>query len=734
MTDDKPMTGEDLRKMGQKWMDRIRAADKREKDWFDAACVAEKAYLADAGATSGKIYDFNILHSNIETIVPAVYNSTPIPDVRERFRTGPVDDQTSVAMQVAQIIERAITVQADDGALETELEDATQDALLSGRGVIRVRFDADEAPQHGVDELGMPMASQPSVTNERLTYEAVSWRDYREGPAKRWQDVPWVAFQHMLPWEEIERIQDPELKEKLSAGGAGDDVEPDKDADTHIWEIWCRATAKVYMIVRDSGEVLSILDDPMGLSDFFPCARPVQPIGVAGKRVPVVPFMIYKALAEELEAVTRRIKAVTDGLRVRGFIVGSASDIEALSLEGDNTLIPVANMESFAATGGLEKAIAWWPVDKAIQVLRELYISRDQCKSMIYEVTGISDIVRGQGNANETATAQEIKSQWGSLRIRKLQRMIERCARDIFVISAELICSKFSPETLPRMTGIPMTPEIAAMLGQPLDSYRIDVESDSTVRADLSRRKGEMTEFLSGTAAFFSTMAPVVAQAPQMAGPVAELYASFARQFNLGKQAEDALETMAQFAKQAGGQQGEQGPSPEQMQMQADQAAMQAKMQADQAKMQADMEVKAAELAFKREELAAKTGLEREKLQLEVERLTAEFGLQREKMIADGANKSAELQIKRDGKGAETMVRVGGNDEGMDTLMQGLSGVLEAVLQGQAATAEAAKDQTEALVAEIQRGNQGVVAAMLAPKQVIRHADGRAVGVQTMVN
>jgi hypothetical protein len=45
---------------------------------------------------------------------------------------------------------------------------------------------------------------------------------------------------------------------------------------------------------------------------------------------------------------------------------------------------------------------------------------------MIYEVTGISDIVRGQGNAQETATAQEIKSQWGSLRIRKLQKQIER--------------------------------------------------------------------------------------------------------------------------------------------------------------------------------------------------------------------------------------------------------------------------------------------------------------------
>lgn len=726
MTDD--MTAEDLRKLGQKWLERIRAADKRQKAWVDTAEMAEKAYLADKDADQGKVYDFNILHSNIETIVPAVYNSTPVPDVRERFRTGPSNQETTAAMQVAQIIERAITVQADDGALETELEDATQDALLSGRGVMRIRFDADEMEQpETIDAMGVPVSAQIVISNERLTYEAVSWRDYREGPAKRWQDVPWVAFQHMLPWEEVERIQDPELKEKLAVGGVGQETEPDTDADTYIWEIWCRDTAKVYMIVRDSGDVLSMTDDPLGLSAFFPCARPVQPIGVTGKRTPVVPFAIYKALAEELEMVTKRIKAVTDGLRVRGFIVGSAADIEALSMEGDNTLIPISNMESFAATGGLEKAIAWWPVDKAIQVLRELYISRDQCKSMIYEVTGISDIVRGQGNAQETATAQEIKSQWGSLRIRKLQRMIERCARDIFVISAELISSKFSPETLQRMTGIQITPEMAAMLGQPLDHYRIDVESDSTVRADLSRRKGEMTEFLNGTAAFFSTMAPVVAQAPSMAAPVAELYASFARQFNLGKQAEDALETMSQMAKQAGGPQ-QQGPSPEQMKAEADQAALQAKMQAD-------MQAKQAELDFKREELAAKTGLEREKLQIEVERLQAEFGLAREKMQADGVNKSAELQIKREGKGAETMVSVGKGDDGaMAGLMEGLSGVLQAIQQGQAMSANAAAQQTAALVQEIQRGNAAVVQAMVAPKQIVLNDQGRPVGTRTVMN
>jgi hypothetical protein len=618
--DDAPpaMTEAELERIGKKWMDKIHAADRREEDWFKQAESAEKAYLSDAESEGpGKVYDFNILHSNIETMVPAVYNSTPVPDIRERFRLGRETPESAVSQAVAKVLERAIIVQSDDGALETELEDVTQDALLAGRGPIRVKFDADVQGE----------GEAVTVSNERLSYEAISWRDYREGPARRWRDVPWVAFRHCLPWEQVQKIRDPELKEMLAVGGEGE-TEPEHDADTFIWEIWCKETRKVYKVVDASGDVLSIDDDPLGLRGFFPMPEPVQPIGTTGTRVPVAPFHIYKRLADELERLTRRIEAITNGLKVRGLIAGDGGDIASLAEAEDNELVPIANLEGFAASGGLDKAIAWWPVDKAIQVLRELYTSRDQTKAMIYEVTGISDIVRGQGNAQETATAQEIKSQWGSLRIKKLQRQIERCARDIFVISAELICAKFSPATLTKMTGVPITPEMAQMLTAPLDHYRIDVESDSTVRADLSRRKGEMNEFLQGTGAFFSTMAPVIQQAPTIAGPVTDLYASFARQFNLGKQAEDSLEQMVEAAK-AASQQAQQGagePSPEE---QAAKAEMEAK--------QADLQLKQQEGQMKLELAQQQLQIERERMAMELEQMQAEHAFKMQKIETDRA-------------------------------------------------------------------------------------------------
>lgn len=596
---DPAMSKDDLARLGKKWLDRIRDAEKREKEWSDAAAAAEKAYMSgQQSAGEGREYDFNILHANVETIAPSVFNSTPVPDIRERFRMGTETPETAAAMRVAEIIERAITVQADDGALETELEDLTQDALLAGRGIIRIRFDAEQQeisqpPTEMFDETTgqlMLVAQAPQVvmTGEKITFEAVSWRDYRQGPAKRWADVPWLAFRHFLPEEEVKKITDPELKEILSAGGESESTT--EEVDTQIWEIWCKQSARVYMIVDHSGDVIKIIDDPMGLDGFFPIPQPVQPLGVVGSLIPLCPFNVYKKLADELELTTKRIAAITTGLKVRGIIAGSADDIRNLADADDNELVPIANLEGFAAAGGLDGAISWWPVQHAITVLRELYISRDQTKNLIYEVTGISDIARGATDPNETLGAQQLKSQWGSLRIRKLQKKVERAARDIFVIAAQLIGAKFSLETLQAMSQVQITPEMAALLQRPLDKYRIDVESDSTVRADLGRRKGEMAEFLQGTASYFATMTPVVQSAPQAMGPVIDIFAAFARQFNLGKQAEDSLEKIVQMAKDQADKPPPPNPEEERVKQEAQVAQIQMQMQAqlEQARLQLD--------------------------------------------------------------------------------------------------------------------------------------------------
>lgn len=585
-----------LKDLGQKWNERILAAKTREKDFNTSAEHAENIYLGKVEGSTAKQY-FNVLHSNVETIVPATYNSTPAPDIRRRF-----GDKDPVAKAVADVLERAITVQIDDGALDKEMEGVSQSSFLAGRGVIRLRLhtedpasgdDADpvadaveDTAEAEEDETDDGETEDPSTEpvdqaqgHQRVYYEAVSWKDFRMGPAKRWRDVPWVAFRQTVAGETIEEWEGDDLvKAQKTVTPATTEGSSSQD-DVEVWELWCKSNRTVYFIKESDGLIYKAIPDPLGLADFFPCPEPVQPIQVAGSMVPVTPYAIYEELARELEEVTKRIRKIVKGVKV----VGGAAAGETLKEIGkiaeldDNEIAEIRGVEAMTQQGGLDKAITWWPTDKAIQALRELREHRNDIKSQIYEVTGISDIVRGASQAQETARAQEIKSQWGSLRIQKMQRLLERCVRDLFVMTAELISGKFTRQNLAMMTGIQVTPEMDAILSDRVAQfYRINVESESTVKADMSKTRGEMAEFLQGTAQYMSVVGPLVQQGI-VPGPLAlEIYSAFARSFKLGKSAEDAIAQIGQQLEQQGAQAQQPPPNPE-----AEAAAADAKAEED---------------------------------------------------------------------------------------------------------------------------------------------------------
>lgn len=742
LTKDQPIDGQGLLERGQKWLERIESAEKREKDWMDDAECAETAYSARSNASRGKVPDFNIVHSNVETIVPAIYNSTAVADIRSRNTLQDPDEppqpqpgpngeppqqqamqQYQIAMmqyqaQVGQVksvrdfatmLEQAITVQIDDNKLDTEVESCAQDSFLSGRGIVRVRLFADDS-------------------GERLGYEAVSWRDFRHGPAKRWADVGWMAFRHSMASEEAERISD---KEVIGAQLA---IEPDRrdgdnsDDDIVVWEIWCKGPDGKYVeFVRASdGTVLNRMPDPLGLANFFPIATPVQPITLTGSLVPTSPVVIYKKLADELDTATKRINAITKGLKAKGAVAGNVQDIEKWAQGEDNSLTVISDLEALAQTGGIEKAIAWWPIEQAANVLKQLYAQRESIKQAIYEITGISDIVRGASQAGETATAQKIKTQWGSLRIQKMQRMIERLVRDLFVISAEIIVTKFQPQTLQLMTGIEITPEIQEMMSQrTLANYRIDIESGSTVRADVAHQREEHAQFLEGTGAFFTAFAPMVQTDPRAAEPITELFAAMTSNMNLGKQATDALEKLTSLAKQAAETP---PPNPAEAQMKAEQARQEAESQrADQQHRQKmaegdqKMQQSAQEHDFKMQQL---------KEQRQVEGLRLASQIKREDFDREQSDKDREFQRSTaQEKHKNDMMKIGLPEGGTEEVNAMNEKQFQVLSEGQQQLAEALSQGQ----AQIAQGLSELAQAIKAPKQVVRDPKtGRATGVASI--
>jgi len=718
--------GEALRKEGKRWIERIDAAEKLEKTWIEDAEKAVTAYTGEKSSGSDTRYDFNILFANVETIVPAIINSPPQPDIRRRFA-----DDDPVAKDGSELLERSIRIQVDDSRLQTEMESAAQDAFLAGRGLVRLRFKADVEGEVDNDELhdlaeetvehegelaasgngsdrgderaepdsagygadsGQSVLAEPSVRNERVCFEAVSWRDYRHGPAKRWEDRPWEAFRHSIPMEDLEAFADKAItnaqavpEDKLERG--------DTDNDVVIWEIWCRKTKKVKFVEYETGKLLKVVEDPLGLTNFYPICTPIQPIEVTGRLMPVNPFAIYRKLADELDTTTKRINAITDQMRVRGWYPGDATELANMLDAGDVDFVPLANPEIWAQNGGIEGAVAFWPIDKFIQALRELYVAREATKQAIYEITGISDIVRGASKAGETLGAQQIKTQWGSLRIQKMQRMMERAARDLFVMMAEIIPGKFSAETLQKMTGIQLIPtqqdlqplppppqppigpdtppeeqqQMQQMFQQASQQhqqaeqqrqkklahlqglndllnddvarfYRIDVESDSTVRADLTQKKQDQAEFLTGAAAYFQGIVPAVELGVISQEGAIEIFAATARLFTLGKSTEDALEREIATAKEKAAQPKQEKPDPQAIKAEADAKAA----DADAQRAETEAQMSAVEGAERQQALASKT--EEEALQRRIKEQEAIDASAKRNADLTNATALAELQ------------------------------------------------------------------------------------------
>lgn len=672
---------QDERDLVKLWLDQIERSGSDEKEWRDDAEKAEGVYQSKAGSRNR---EFNIYHANIETIVPALYNSTPIPDVRRRFA-----DKDPVGKVVSDIIERSLSFAVDTYDFDGTMHATIKDSEITDRGVARVRYVPYFAGE----------GEQETLSYAEVTCEHVPWRDFRRGPGRFWGEVPWEAFRHYLSKDEIAKLIDgsginiEDIPLNYSSDGSTDKKEKDPKSDVFkramVWEIWDKDSKKVLFICQDYHErVLKTEDDPLQLTNFFPTPKPLQAIEQTASLVPVTPLRIYESLVDELNIVTRRITKLIKTLRPRGLYGGSPLDMKAVGEAQDGELVPATDSMQFMQAGGLEKAIHWYPLDPTTKAIQTLYEQREAIKQTIYEVTGIADILRGSTDPGETLGAQQLKAQWGSLRIQRRQSEVARFARELFELKAEIIATKFDWPLLSRMTGIELPsqeqkqgvqmlmqqaqqaqqtgqqipPQIAQqieqdqkILSQPSQeevmqllqddisrNYRIDIESDSTIRNDLTRNQQTMNLFLQGTAQFGQAMGPIIMADASMKPVVMEIYGAFARQFKLGRQAEDAIEAATEQAQKSADQ--PPPPSPEQQKMEAEKQKQAADMQMAQEKHKMEIEKMQLGLQIEKDKLQ----LKREEMEMKRQEMALDMQAHQQKMALDAemAEKKATVQAQ----------------------------------------------------------------------------------------
>ncbi len=801
-------TREEATKLGGEakfWQGQLALAETDEKTWIDNGKEVVRRYKGEKEklVRSGN-KRFNILYSNTETLKAALFARMAKPDVRRRFA-----DKDPIGKQVAEIIERATEFCDDSYDAEREFEKGIEDYLLPGRGVVRVCYEAETA--QGDDKKDY-VAKQELYDKywpwddfrhePAKVWSDVTWIAYRHRMSRQ-------ALR-----DNFQKGNDPRatlIKEEVDSiplnwtPKAEDDKLPDAYKRAEVWEVWDLETRTRIWVVNGYKEVCRKDPDPYKLEQFFDIAEPLQAITANDTFIPRPEFESYRDQADGLDEIEGRIDRLTRALKRRGVYDATITELKRLSKAADNEFIPVKNYADLTTKGGLAAAFQSEDLSIIATVLTELHSQRDLRVQTIYEVVGIADIMRGSSDPRETLGAQKIKAQFGGNRLKKRQDKVQKWIRNTLRLKAEIIAEHFEPQKLAEITGFkwesmppslqpglaggatmspmmeaagqqsgvpgsmpPMqpqmqpaeppsvegkiTPEMIQILrSDKLRSYRIDIETDSTVFEDAEAEKQGRTELLKSISEFMVAWVPIVQGQPALLPLAFEMLAFGVRGFKAGRQLEESIEQAKLQLESAAKQPPK--PSPEEQQAQLEQQKMQGEMGMKQAELQLkeremtsklefDRQKHDQEMAFKAQEHQADMQMREREMQMKQVEGELDRSMQAEQhqqsIQVEGQKSQMEMdfkrqeagdnrKLKREEMGLREVEKPDGETEGMnpeDVRTDRTNAVIEKIVQ-------ALDTQSEAL-GKLGDGLENMAKAGMAKRRVVRGADGRASHLEMM--
>lgn len=733
------------------WLGEIEKAEKRESSYRKEAEEINAIYSGE------KEVAFNILYSNTEVLGPAIYNALPIPDTRPKGKR-PSDTATAAAG----LVDAYLAYFIDSGDRETPsydevIQDCRLQALVPGRGVCRFHYTADIE----YSENNEPVR----VRSEKVFAEALEWDRVLFGYARSWKDVPWVAFIHDFTEDEAERNLTKAVAERLIYEKPAPEDRPEGAQEeqlpktARVYEVWDKSSRTRFFLHRgyknEAGHNVLINQeaDPYQLEGFFPMQEPLTFVPRVKGGPPTPLYRLYRKQAQELNHISERIMRLVEGMKVRGIYDNNLEGLDKLLKAGDNDMIGVQNLRNMADSAKADSALWLVPIEKHVTVLQQLFLERQETKTIIFEIMGIADIMRGSSAASETLGAQRLKNQWGSLRLKRFQKRMAIFIRDGLRIAAELAFTKLDNETLRNITNSrlptaaqlapleaaaqarqPLDPEQQALLALPsfddaltilredlLRCYSIDIETNSTVEDETTEDKRDLQETLAAMGQFLNGMSPLVEKGILPFDAAKGILLGISKRSRFGREVEEFIRQMKQPAPPEGASPAAQKAMQDLQKKQGELAKkeeglkeQETKLQLDRIKFEADQRVAAAEqraneavaaekerartavLSAKGTEAKARKQVEEVNQQATAEQMLSKIQLAAEKL-------AMQAKLPREGaEGEEEPEKSIGEEiaEGLAPVMQALQQGLatlgqqlgEAIIQSAALEREAVKD------------------------------------------
>jgi len=595
------------------WKKELDAEEKRNREWRKCANEIVRRYLDHRKGQGpqypigGAEFRVNLFHTNIFTLTSFLYGRVPSVDVSRRF----ADSNDDPARVAANILERMLntSIETDGGDFSTVLRGNLEDHLVPGMGVAKVRYEYQSETVEHPAEMGedgrelVPAYEDESLLWEDAPVDYVHWRDFRWGYGRIWKDVPWLGYESYLTYSEATERFGKEYADHLnyksysvstedSSNQNPDLKDPAKKAK--ITEIWDKTSRGVYWYHGDVDFILDVQPDPLGLPGFFPSPRPMVANSSTSLVQPTPYFSIAQDLYNEVDQLSTRINIITNAVKVTGAYDKSVPALKNMfSNSIENDLVPVDNWAMLAEKGGIKGAVDFFPVKDVAEVLDKLRQMRVETIDLLYQVTGLSDIMRGHSNQYAGVGQEQLKAKFGSVRVQYLQDEFARFASDLLEIKAQIICRHFAPETIVGQSNIQRSydrqylPQALELLKDPDKAiWRVEVKPESMAMVDWGQLQLERTEFLNALAVFLQSSAPIMQLEPSATPILLELLKWGLAGFKGGQEIESVIDAaIQQFAQ--GGQQGQGQQNPEQQKSQAKMAENQQKFQQDMAK-QAD--------------------------------------------------------------------------------------------------------------------------------------------------
>jgi hypothetical protein len=426
-------------KKANAWLNLLTESEKAFEDYNSHGDKIDRMY-ASLGRLSDMSRDkqFQMFWANAEVLRPSIYAKKPQPVVVPKFK-----DRRPVYQAASEFLERCATVAFDLAEINDLMLLVRDDLALLDRGVAWCRYESGKGDSY--------------YDHEKVCIDFKNRRDFLHSISRNWREVTWVAGASYLTrgearkrfrkysGDEYQRAEYRVNKDAEEIGGA------DNRERAKFWEIWDKKSNRVVWVSPGCKNILDEDKPHLKLRNFFPCPKPAYGTVQRGSLVPVPDVLQYKDQLEELNLLTGRIHALSDAIEAKGFYpAGSDAVQRALTIKTPGrVLVPISN---WAAFGGTKDVIIWLPIDMIATTITGLVALRKEIINDIYQIMGLSDIMRGATDPNETLGAQQLKTQYGSTRIRDKQQELVRLARDLVEITTEIITSEFDPVTMIEMS------------------------------------------------------------------------------------------------------------------------------------------------------------------------------------------------------------------------------------------------------------------------------------------